>query len=171
MLNVEPEIAQWIKLRDQAAGMNLLMQQINETGGRTSPILKEIGATFEQAALATKRSAEAFASELAPAQKLTAEFQVQAAAITARTAAQRASVAGRQVEVQLAGQNVSWEEKILAIRRASYLVLLQAVQAHKSEYSSTERPAKCRQGASPATRSRLPNTRPTSMRGCVRAPR
>ena len=72
--------------------------------------------------------------------------------------------------LQLAGQNVSIEEKVLAIRRAATLELLRQTQAHKDNMAALEDQLSVAQ-ALPVMRNKSPNTRPTSMRGCVRAPR
>jgi phage-related minor tail protein len=128
-----PEVAQIEALRNQAELLADAIAKINRSGGaQESPMLASLGMTMQQVQLAAARSREALDSALGPAEKLTAEFQLQVAQITARSGAERAAVAARQTELQLAGQNVSAEEKALAVSRARYLVLLQIAVTHRN---------------------------------------
>jgi hypothetical protein len=134
-----PEVAQFEKLRNQAELLADAIAKINRSGGaQESPMLASLGMTMQQVQLAAARTREALESALSPAQKLTAEFELQVAQITARSGSERAAVAARQTELQLAGQNVSAEEKALAVSRARYLVLLQIAAAHRNAMAALE---------------------------------
>jgi Prophage tail length tape measure protein len=56
--DLSPEIAQMEAMNNKAAALDDLMARINETGGKTSPILQDIGETFEAVALSAERAKE-----------------------------------------------------------------------------------------------------------------
>lgn len=98
-----PEIGARKALSDRAAAMDALSK--NPDAQRAQ------GITQEQATLAAQRAEEAAKSYLSTQQQTTKQLELQNQAITARSPVERANLAYAQRMAELAGSNVSEEEK------------------------------------------------------------
>lgn len=107
---VMPEIDAAKALSDRAAYLDSI---------RNDPkLLAAAGYTKEQADLAAERAKEASASFLSDQQRAMRQAQLAAQAATARSPGERGAVAGEQAKLDLAGANVSPEEKAARIEAA-----------------------------------------------------
>lgn len=118
--NLVPEVAIKRALQDA----NTAVQGVS-----TDPaMLKALGLTEADVKLAQARQGEMTNSFLSMVQKTVAASDIQLKAVTARSPAERASVAYQQTMLQLAGQNISLSEKQSIASKAAAVAAAQAQQ-------------------------------------------
>lgn len=116
--NLVPEVAIKRALQDA----NTAVQGVS-----TDPaMLKALGLTEADVKLAQARQGEMTSSFLSMVQKTVAASEIQLKAVTARSPAERASIAYQQAMVQLAGQNISLSEKQSIASKAAAAAAAQA---------------------------------------------
>lgn len=95
-------------------------------------VLDKAGLTAQQFATALERAGGHYLTMLSPAERLTAQHNLQLQAITAQTAEERIALAGEERRVQLAGASLSAAERELEINRARTLASAQIAVAHQT---------------------------------------
>lgn len=96
-----------------------------------SVILEKSGLTAQQFATALERAGMAYTTMLSPAERLTAQHELQIQSITARTHEERIALAVKERAVQLAGASLGPEERALELARARTRAVAEIAARHQ----------------------------------------
>jgi Prophage tail length tape measure protein len=138
ILDVSPEIAKMRELENRAKALDKALDLALKADPQMLEALQQMGISIKQLELAADRARGSFVSMLSPAEKLTASFEAQKAAIEARTQSERLTAVEMAKSVELAGQELSSSERLLEIDRARQLEIAKIAAAHKDVMASLE---------------------------------
>lgn len=130
--SVMPEIGQREGVQNLLLGLNLTRAAIERTGGAASPILREMGMSFDELTRAIDRAKTASQDLQTTMQREVAQHKIAVDAITAYSPAARAEIAARERRLELMQRtDLSREEKEYLAVAAGVVALKNAMEALK----------------------------------------
>jgi Prophage tail length tape measure protein len=138
LFDVSPEIQQMRNLENRAKALGKALQEALQGDPKMLAILNQANISIDQLAKGADRARGSFETMLSPAQRLTASFEAQKAAIEARTQSERLTAVEMAKSLELAGQEMSTAERLLEIERARQLEVAKIAAAHRDVMAALE---------------------------------